>query len=173
MCIRDRVIIRWWWVSLWTQMVCRETLEILKVYDAGKYFWNPAKLENIRFPKILACIINWKCGPIFSGLGIPNTLGCIINFWKLLDFSTNPGHLWPMWVMWATFSPIDAFFLLFRCFVSAERPRWSPVFAPKTSSQRVLWRPGSLRTLEKLAIWAIWAILSPCKIPREIRTLIR
>ena len=31
-------------------MVCRETLEILKVYDAGKYFWNPAKLENIRIP---------------------------------------------------------------------------------------------------------------------------
>ena len=58
-------------------------------------------------------------------------------------------HLGPMWVMWATFSPIDAFFLLFRCFVSAERPRWSPVFAPKTSSQRFLWRPGSLRTLEK------------------------
>ena len=31
-------------------MVCREILEILKVYDAGKYFWNPAKLENIRVP---------------------------------------------------------------------------------------------------------------------------
>tara|TARA_B100001769_G_C21979473_1_gene526667 strand:+ start:21 stop:122 length:102 start_codon:yes stop_codon:yes gene_type:complete len=30
-------------------MVCGEALEMLKVYDAGKYFWNPGKLENIRF----------------------------------------------------------------------------------------------------------------------------
>ena len=96
----------------------------------------------------------------------PKHIGLHHKFLKLLrDFSTNPGRLWPMWVMWATFSPIDAFFLLFRCFVSAERPRWSPVFAPKTSSQRFLWRPGSIRTLGKSPPKRHLAVLSPCKSP--------
>ena len=135
-------------------MVCREILEILKVYDAGKYFWNPAKLENIRIP--FGIVFGVPASP--SKKRMENE-----GLWRsstvhFSSFGANVGHVGNIFA--------------YRCFLFAVPMLRVCRAAPLKSrfrSQDIItalpvtsWEPPNPRKVSS------WAILSPCKIPREI-----